>query len=949
MKKNLPLTLLFLFGLAVYSLEIRAADSKTWTTSSFLDLVDGSFADGGVNTYVAADGTVRLINVWDLNDDGNLDVVFPSDHDRSDKVDLFIYWGKDGFEPSRRLRLPTDGAKSGTAADLNGDGFTDLVVVNRSNYTRTDLDSYIYWGADSGFDPSRRSGLPTQGGEAVAAADLNRDGHPELIFANSGLSFHMGVDRFQKSYIYWGSAEGYEATRRSSLRTIHARDVEVADLNQDGFAELVFAMEGNKEGEGGALIYWGSIQADYPSSASTFLPGERSSGLAVGDLDGDAIPEIVLANSRRVGAREFDQYEIVETVAIDSFVYRGSARGYSPARRVGLPTVNAQAAALGDLNQDGQPDVVFANAQGGASYIYWGRSGEFRPNWRTAVPTRWASDCAIDDLNGDGHPDLAIAHYTDGLVRKSPERGITHVTESYVYWGGPKGLDTQRRSELPTWGATGVLAADLNRDGEKDVVFFNKRDGVAPTPAYIYWGDESGHFDPQRRKELPRGGGSYTASDLDQDGHVDLFLPAVLYWGGPQGYSTRNETILSANGRAARAADLNRDGYLDLALAEWSPGSQNTHVYWGGPGGFTNSNRSALPATDLRDLTLADLDRNGWVDLVFAALSKQIRIFWNGAQGFDPQKSTRLPVRAAISVEVADLDKNGHLDLIATNLFDLDAPQEAVHTKRGLPLIYGGSPRGDAFIYWGGKDPEEPYSERHRLILPALGPKKPAAADLNRDGHLDLILASYHGGDTRSNPSYIYWNAAGGFSPDRVTRIPSDSASGILATDFDRDGHMDLFLQCHSKDGNHRTDSFLYWGGPDGYSTERRTDLPSRGPHGFSGVDIGQVYDRSDRYDYLSPVFDAGRTVRLRKLRWNGQTPHRTALEFQLRVAPTREELQAVPWQGPSGPGSYYKESGMPLVSLSGDARWMQYKATLVSPQSANSPVLESVSVEYEE
>ena len=154
-KRNLSPTLLFLSSLALYSLEIWAGDSKTWTTSSFLDLVDGSFADGGVNTYVAADGRVRLINVWDLNDDGNLDVVFPSDHARSDKVDLFIYWG-----------------------------------------------------ADSGFDPSRRSSLPTQGGEAVAAADLNRDGHPELVFANSGLSFHMGVDRFQKSYIYWGAADG---------------------------------------------------------------------------------------------------------------------------------------------------------------------------------------------------------------------------------------------------------------------------------------------------------------------------------------------------------------------------------------------------------------------------------------------------------------------------------------------------------------------------------------------------------------------------------------------------------------------------------------------------------------------------------------------------------------------------------------------------------------------
>ncbi len=923
-----------------------AQDSKTWTTSSFVELIDGSFADGGVNTYVAADGSVRLINLWDLNDDGNLDVVFPSDHDRSDKVDLFIYWGQDGFDPDRRLRLPANGAISGTAADLNGDEFLDLVVVNRSNYTRTDLDSFIYWGSSAGFDPSRRSGLPTRGAEAVAASDLNRDGHADLVFANSGRSFHMSVDRYQKSFIYWGSADGYRKSDRSSLKTINARDVEVADLNQDGFPEIVFAMEGNQEGEGGALLYWGSAGGRYSGGASLFLPGERSSGLALGDLDGDDLPEIVLANSRRLRDLEFDQYEIVETVAIDSFVYQSSPDGYSPHRKLRLPTVGAQAAATGDLNGDGHPDIVFANSAGGISYIYWGHAGEFRANWRTALPTRWAADCTIKDLDGDGHAELLFAHYSDGAVRKPAETGISHATESYVYWGGPEGPDPGRRTELPGWGATGILAEDLNRDGEKDLVFFNKRDGTSPTPVYIYWGDDGGRFDAGRREDLPRGGGSYTSVDFDQDGRVDLSFSSVIYWGRPEGYSVRDETLLWSRGMAGRAADLNRDGYLDLALAEWRAGSSVTHVYWGGPVGFSEANRLALPATDLRGLTLGDLDQNGWVDLVFAGINKQVLIYWNSSGGFDPENHTRLPVRAAVSVQVADLDGNGHLDLIAANLFDLDTPRDTMHTEDGLPLIYGGSPRGDAFIYWGGRDPDHPFSQAHRSILPVLGASKSAAADLNGDGLLDLVVSSYHGGDTRSNPSYIYWNSESGFSADRVTRLASDSAAGVLASDFDRDGHVDILLQCHQKDGNHRTDSFLYWGGPEGFSPLRRTALPSRGPHGFAGVDIGQAYDRSDRYDYVSPVFDAGRSVRLRSLNWSGRTPHRTSLEFQLRGAPSRKQLEAAPWIGPSGPGTYYSEPGTPLA---GQARWIQYKASLVSPQSANSPILESVSIEYEE
>ncbi len=47
---------------------------KVWTTSTFLDFVDGTLSDGGVNTYISRDGTIRLINLWDLNNDGHFDL-----------------------------------------------------------------------------------------------------------------------------------------------------------------------------------------------------------------------------------------------------------------------------------------------------------------------------------------------------------------------------------------------------------------------------------------------------------------------------------------------------------------------------------------------------------------------------------------------------------------------------------------------------------------------------------------------------------------------------------------------------------------------------------------------------------------------------------------------------------------------------------------------------------
>jgi len=145
----------------IWSAAPLAAEEKVWTTSSFLDFADGSFSDGGVNTYVTAQGEVVLIKLLDLNQDGRVDIIFPNDHDPHERADLFIYWGGgEGYSTQRRSRLPTNGGHDGAVADLDGDGQAELIVANNFNGTRTDLESFIYRGAKGGPKASGRSGRP---------------------------------------------------------------------------------------------------------------------------------------------------------------------------------------------------------------------------------------------------------------------------------------------------------------------------------------------------------------------------------------------------------------------------------------------------------------------------------------------------------------------------------------------------------------------------------------------------------------------------------------------------------------------------------------------------------------------------------------------------------------------------------------------------------------------
>ncbi len=159
------------------------------------------------------------------------------------------------------------------------------------------------------------------------------------------------------------------------------------------------------------MIYWGNRKGEYSQQHRTTLPGQRSSGVAISDLNRDGIPEIILANRYRPLQRdEGDTRELdtdVDKEAISSTIYWGSGNGYEADRRTDLPTLAASAVAAGDLNGDGFADLVFANgprrgghsapSPGFGSFIYWGGPKGYEIRRRTILPTMNTTDCLIDD------------------------------------------------------------------------------------------------------------------------------------------------------------------------------------------------------------------------------------------------------------------------------------------------------------------------------------------------------------------------------------------------------------------------------------------------------------------------------------------------------------------------------------------------------------------------
>ena len=385
----------------------------------------GTFEHAGQDIYVSRRGRVQLIRRWDMNNDGYYDLPFASTHNvmvgsvdalgylQTDRgyrsvlsplhrsLALYDLWLQEEKSRSSTLRLPADRPSAVVFSDVDQDGHPDIVFASSGLGDTAFADSLIYWGTETGYRRDFRSTLPTVGAQDVAVADLNQDGHNDIVFANRG----DGGPRLDVgSYIYWGSTDFYGERHRSRVPTVKAVGCRIADLDGDGHPDLAFATAG----EGGGLeLYWGSEKGPDLGSPERF-PVSSLESLEIGQL-GDRVA-VLVALSR-------DKLHLFEFRARKPVVRKTLSHGGKRVR-------------LKDLDKDGLNEIILASGE--ASAIIWGKDGA-----RTSLPTLEARDVAVADLNGDGFPELIFANYSEGTY------GNLDV-HSYVYWGSAHGYGEEQ-------------------------------------------------------------------------------------------------------------------------------------------------------------------------------------------------------------------------------------------------------------------------------------------------------------------------------------------------------------------------------------------------------------------------------------------------------------------------------------------------------------------------
>jgi hypothetical protein len=337
-----------------------------------------------------------------------------------------------------------------------------------------------------------------------------------------------------------------------------------------------------------------------------------------------------------------------KTLAITVKVRR-AAQAQPPA----APASSAQTLAVGDLDGDGEVDVLAGGSSGSLSILLGRGDGTFAPTTYQGF-TRFdeITSVALGDWNGDGHLDaaLTIAGASDRLaVLIGTGSGAFVPTASYPAAGIP-------------WK---VRTGDLDRDGNLDLAVTH---GSA---VGVLLGHGDGTFGPgldYSMGSVPRG---LVLADFNCDGRLDM-ATAGLASDDVQvrlglGNGTFGDAGLIASIDAAFElipGDWNRDGKVDLALAVFDRG--RILIYQGdGNGGFT-AGPELLGSWSSPSLTTSDLDADGNEDLIVSADPAGVQIAYGKGDG------TFLPYLTLSNgqprgVASADFNKDGFPDIVSTD------------------------------------------------------------------------------------------------------------------------------------------------------------------------------------------------------------------------------------------------------------------------------------------
>jgi hypothetical protein len=368
----------------------------------------------------------------------------------------------------------------------------------------------------------------------------------------------------------------------------------------------------------------------------------------------------------------------------------------------------------------------------------WRNDGEgtFKDT-RQRLGSRVANAVALGDIDGDGDLDLVAGNGNPDEGGASPNK---------VWRNDGIGSFSDSEQELGEFHTFGVALGDVDGDGDLDLVTGNS-DGLGREPDIVYINQEEGLFSEGQRlgrigdegEEVLDDTYAVALGDLDGDGDLDLVTAGAKHriWlnDGSGSFTDSGMDLGGVTGRAVLAlADVDGDKDLDLVLG----GPQAPLVLWrnNGTGTFQDSGQD-FAGTEANAVALGDLDRDTDADLVVGLAGGGIEIRRNAGDGTfvvtkvsvdESPLGGRIDDRNAHTLALGDVNSDGLTDIVAGN----DGPggePDMVWINDGV-LVDASTPPVTSYRFRAGQ--ELGGGDTRSLVL----------GDIDQDSDRDLDIVS---------------------------------------------------------------------------------------------------------------------------------------------------------------------------------------------------------------
>jgi FG-GAP repeat/Divergent InlB B-repeat domain len=791
----------------------------------------------------------------DVNGDGYGDVIVGVpfyDQGQEDEGAAFVYYGSEvglSTSPDWVGQCNQESAYYGisvsTAGDVNGDGFSD-VIVGAASYDHGEEGEgkvFVYMGSSSGlsstasFEMESNQANAEFGRYVSTAGDVNGDGYDEIIVGAPG--YTNGQYTGGRVYVFHGSSSGlhssvdWTASGKSSGDNF-GRCVSVAgDVNGDGYDDVIIGAP--YDGTGGkAYVYHGSStglsnSSDWVAEGSQENAWFGISASSSGDVNGDGYDDVI------VGAPHYSNGETWEGAA---FVYHGSTTGLSSTHQwlkegdQENANYGKSVSSAGDVNADGLSDVIvgadfydYISDDEGMAFLYLGTAAgvstsallTMRVGIETAAFGRSVSTAG--DVNGDGFDDMLIGapFYSDG---EDKEGG------AFVYYGStfeiapPADLVLAEGGDNGGFGSCVSTAGDVNGDGFGDVIvgsrnFSNGK--YSEGAVFVYYGSASGLSDVagwslegnQRHASL--GLAVSTAGDVNGDGYDDVLISSneyednqvrpgrvYLYYGSSTGLSDSpawmqegTEKFGLFGEKVSSLGDVNGDGYDDVCIS---------------------------------DVLYSNEERDEGLVVVYHGSSTGL----SDSPDWSAEGNRNSAYLGGVVTTAGDVNGDGYDDLFVEGNHTVDDPLE-------MPaLVYYGSS--------SGLSTTADWMMGSNTLSHLVGDGS-SAGDVNGDGFDDIILGGH---DHDKKLAFVFYGSASGLetSPSWEVSMDIDQVGWCLtsssAGDVNGDGYGDVIVGApeYGSTDSQRWEGiiYLYHGSPSGLSLTPNWEAESNQGGVFLGM-----------------------------------------------------------------------------------------------------------------